>query len=122
MGHTGKGMEESVAETDLNCGGLARDTSKEKHLSMHPRDPSCDIFVKNVAVFCLCLNILPEVKLQIFGLTAFAGEISKQPSVDCVLWLLMAVPIEIYNKNEQAKQGKLQNVQLEEKWGTGNRS
>jgi hypothetical protein len=32
----------------------------------------------------------------------------------------MAMPVEIYNKNEQAKQGKLQNVQLEEKWGTRN--
>ena len=38
MGHTSLRMEDS--EGDLDCGGLAVETSKEKNCSMLPRDHS----------------------------------------------------------------------------------
>ena len=85
VGHSSKGMEDSGAEDDVNCGGLAQETSEENKFSMHPRNPSCDIFVKNVPTFCIGLNILPEANLQSFGFIAFTEEISKQPSMDYVL-------------------------------------
>jgi hypothetical protein len=37
---------------------------------MWPRDCSCDVLVKNVAVFCPCLKRLPEAKLKRFQLVA----------------------------------------------------
>lgn len=37
------------------------------------------------------------------------GEISRQPSIDCVVWLLVVTIRQIYMK------GKIQNVQFEEK-------
>ena len=48
-----------------------------------------------------------------------AKEISKQSSIDCVLWLLVSSVMQIYTKKEQAKQGKIQNVQFEEKGSIG---
>jgi hypothetical protein len=47
-----------------------------------------------------------------------AQEISKQPSIDSRIWLLMFTLMKIYNEKEQADRGKLQNVQFEEKGGT----
>jgi hypothetical protein len=52
-------------------------------------------------------------KKKSFGLIAFA-EISKQPSVDLVLWLLVVMLMQIYDAELQAEQGKLQNVQFEQ--------
>ena len=44
-----------------------------------------------------------------------AKEISKQPSNDSVVWLLTFTLTNMYNKEEQTKQGKIQNVQYEVK-------
>ena len=44
-----------------------------------------------------------------------AGDFSKQSSIDCVPWLLMASFTQIYSEKEQAEQEKIQNVQFEEK-------
>ena len=79
------------------------------------RNHSFDILVKSVAAFCPCLKSLPEAKLKSYGLTALAEDISKQPSIDCVAWLLKASLMQIYTEKEQAGQGKIQSVQLEEK-------
>lgn len=56
---------------------------------MWPTDHSCDILVKNVPAFCPFPKSLSEAKLKSFGLIAFVDEISKQPLVDCVMWLLV---------------------------------
>lgn len=37
---------------DLNCGSPAQAASKEKKISIWPRDHSCVILIKNVAAFC----------------------------------------------------------------------
>lgn len=42
------------------------------NFSMLPREPSCDIVVKNVDVFCLCLKNLLEAKVERFGLIPLA--------------------------------------------------
>ena len=68
-----------------------------------------------MAAFCRCpKKNLPKAKVKSFGLISSAEEISNQSSVACVLWSLVAMPIRIGNEKEHAKQGKLQNVQLEE--------
>lgn len=52
---------------------------------MWPRDRSCDMLVKDVATFCLCPIYLPEAKLKTYRLTALVEDISRQPSIDCVI-------------------------------------
>ena len=56
--------------------------------------------------------------MKSFGLNPLAKEISKQPSIDSVVWLLVLTLMKMYNEKEQAEQGKIQNVQFEEKRGT----
>lgn len=85
---------------------------------MQPRDHICGILVKNMVTFYPCSKSLPKAKLKHFGLIMLSEDISKQSSVDCVMWLLVASLIQIYNEQEQIKQGKTQNVQLEENRGT----
>lgn len=53
MGHTSKNREDGVAKSDLNCGSLIQEVSKEKNFTIWPINLSCDIFVKNVADFSL---------------------------------------------------------------------
>ena len=43
-----------------------------------------------------------------------AVEISRQHSIECVVWLLVFTLMKIYNEKEQAEQEKIQNVQFEE--------
>ena len=50
---------------------------------------------------------LPEAKLKNYELTALAEEISRQPSDDCIGWLLVAILMQIYNEKGQNKQGKI---------------
>jgi hypothetical protein len=48
-------MEDTGVEHDLNCADQAQEVSGEMNFSMRPIDCSCDILVKNVAAFWLCL-------------------------------------------------------------------
>lgn len=50
----------------------------------------------------------PESKVKKFGLITL-GEFSKQPNIDCELWLLVIIVMRIYNEMEQVYQRKLQN-------------
>ena len=77
------------------------------------RDHFCDIFVKNVAAFCSCPKSLQESKLKSFGLM-LAEEISKQPSIDWVAWLLVSRLMQIYKESSNLTKGKkTQKVQFE---------
>lgn len=91
---------------DELLGGLAQ-TASEKSFNMWPRDRSCDVLVKNVGAFCPCPKILPEAKVKSFKFIPWAEEISKQPSIDSVVWLLVLTLMKIYNEKNQAEQGKL---------------
>ena len=85
---------------------------------MWPRDCSCDILVKNVAAFHHCPESLPEAKVKSFGLILLAEEISKQPSIDSVMWFLVVTLMKIYNKKEQVQQSKSQNENFEAEMST----
>ena len=65
--------------------------------------------MKKGDAFCLYPETVPEVKLKSFRVMALAEEISRQPSIDCVVWLLVASLMQIYNEK---KHGKIQNVQF----------
>ena len=56
VGHTGRSMEDSGAESDLKCGTPAQEFSEEKNINTCPKDCSCNILVKNVIAFCLSLK------------------------------------------------------------------
>ena len=60
-----------------------------KNFSILPRDTSCDILVKKVVAFCLCLKCQLEAKVKSFGLILFWQKKSQQPTIDFVFWLLM---------------------------------
>lgn len=45
--------------------------------------------------------------MKSFGLIPLAEEISKQPSIDSAVWLLVLTLMKIYNEKEQAEQGKI---------------
>ena len=87
----------------------------EENFSVLARDCSCGILVNNVAAFHPCPKSLPAAKLKNFGLIPLAEEISKQPSIDSVVWLLVLALMKIYNEKEQVQKVKIQNVQSEEK-------
>jgi hypothetical protein len=56
---------------------------------MLPRGHSCGILVKNVMTFCPCLKSLTKAKLKRFRVIVLGKEISKQPSIDSVLWFTL---------------------------------
>ena len=56
--------------------------------------------MKKVAAFCPCLKSLLETKVNSFGLTVLAEEISKQPSLDSLVWILVVTLMKIYNEKE----------------------
>lgn len=62
MGHPNKNMEDSGPEGDLNSGCLTQEVSERKNFSMMLRHCSCDILLKNLAAFCLCLKRLLRLK------------------------------------------------------------
>ena len=86
MGHPSRNMEDFVAGSNLNYVDLAREISKENFRMWH-KDSFCGILVKNVTTFCPCLKSLPEAKVKRLRLIALAKGISKQLSVDSVLWV-----------------------------------
>ena len=78
MGHTSRNIEDSSSKCELmNCGGLPQEVSEEKNFSVLPRDHSCDILIKNVAVFCSSSKSLPEAKVESFGLMLLTGKTVK---------------------------------------------
>ena len=67
------------------------------------RDYSCDTLAKNMDAFCSCLKSLHGVKQKSFGLIPLTEEISKQPSIDSVVWFWVVILIKIYNEKELKK-------------------
>lgn len=59
--------------------------------------------------------MLPEDKLKNYGLVALEKDISKQHSIDYVVWLLVFTLMQFYNEKRQAEQGKLQMYKLRRK-------
>lgn len=55
--------------------------------------------------------------MKSFGFMALA-EISRWPSIDCVIRLSVDTLVQIYYEKEKAEQGKIQSVALEEKRST----
>lgn len=53
------------------------------------RDYSCDVLANNVTAFCLCPKNLSGVKLKSSGIISLTKEISRQPRINFVVWLLM---------------------------------
>jgi hypothetical protein len=53
-----------------------------------------------VVVLPWAIKSLPEDKLKNFESIALAEEISKHPSIDSVMWLLVASLMQIYTEKE----------------------
>ena len=65
-------------------------------------------FAKDYGCFLpLSEKIKPETKLKSSGLIKLAEKISKQSSIVCIVWLLVATLTQIYNEKEQADQVKI---------------
>ena len=68
---------------------------------MLPREHSSDILVKNVAAFCPCSKSLLEAKVKSFILIPQTEEISEQPSIDFIVWLLAVTLMKIIMKRSR---------------------
>jgi hypothetical protein len=55
--------------------------------------------VMNAPTFCLCPEGLSEARLKSNGLINLAEEISRQPSIQTVVWLLLAAFSQVYSEN-----------------------
>lgn len=64
-------------------------------------DYSCDILAKNVVYFWPCPKSFYGAILKATGLNSLAEEISRQPSINCAVWLSVITSIQLYNEKEQ---------------------
>ena len=71
------------------------------------RDYSCEILLKNVAVFIFVQKNLTETKLKSVGLMTLGEKIARQPTMSCILCLLVVSPMQIHNEMEQVGQGEI---------------
>ena len=83
---------------------------------MWPRD-SCDILVKNVVAFCLCLKSLPEAKVKRLRLIALTKDISNQSSLDSVLRFTFVRSILIKRSKLRKEKYKIYGSSI--KWAAG---
>ena len=72
------------------------------------------ILVKEFSCF-LSLSEQSETKLKSFGLMSLAEEISRQSSINCVMWLPVKTLVQIYNEKEEAGQNKCKMYSLRRK-------
>lgn len=87
LDYPNRNMVDSGAKCDLINYGCLFQGVLQKNVRMCPRDQSCCTLVKNVTAFCPCLKHLPNAKVKSFWLIPLPVEISKQPTIDSVLWL-----------------------------------
>lgn len=85
----------------MDYASLTQEVSEWNNVSKWPKIYSCDILPNNVAAFSLCPKILLEVKLKSGRLMVLAGKISRQPVMGCIMWLLLATIMQIYNEAGQ---------------------
>lgn len=52
--------------------------------------------------------------MKSFELILLAEEISIQPYIDAVLWLLVITLVQVYSEKEEVQQKEIQNVHFEE--------
>ena len=83
---------------------------KKKNISIKSREHSYDILERIWLPFALVLKICLRLKWKVFELISLTKEISRQPSIDCVMWLLAVTLKQIYNEKEWSGQGEIQNV------------
>lgn len=84
MGHI-SGIIEDSAKGSLNCGGLAEEISEGMNINKWPKDHSCDILARDMAIFDPCTKSLSETKIEEFRLMVLAEETSAQSSIDCAM-------------------------------------
>ena len=113
MGHTSGSMEDSGAEVISTVGVWLKRFQRRGILICGLKTVLVIVWWRMRLVLPLSKN-LPEAKVKSFELIALAEEISKQPSIDTVVWSLVSILIKIYNDKDQAEQGNIQNTQIEE--------
>ena len=105
LGNTTRNIEDSGTESNVDYDSPAQEVSE--NIITWPRDHSCEILAKNVAVFAFFRKICPKFKT--LRLMALAEEISRQHSIDSVIWLLVCRSI---RKRNKLSKRKMQTVQL----------
>jgi hypothetical protein len=70
MGNISRNWEGSCTGNNVDYYGLIQAVSEQKNINKRPRDGSCYIWMRNVAISCPCPNNLPEAKVKSDGLTA----------------------------------------------------
>lgn len=99
-GYESSSLKGSSTENDTNYGDTYEEVSEWKNVSNWPRDNSWDNLANNMDGICPCSKNLHAAKLS-FGLMALTGEISRKPSLDSVMWLIIITPMLFYNEKKK---------------------
>jgi hypothetical protein len=83
MHYGSRSLNYSATERDLECDGQNQGFSEANNIGKRPRDHSCDMLAKNNA-FCPHSKICLRVEFE-FWINGTGIEISRQPSIDCVM-------------------------------------
>ena len=88
MSHTTRNMEGS-RECNLNCSSLVQEALEVRNISKWPDTILVRFLSNHMDVSTVVLKNLPETKLKNFGLMTLGKKISRQSTMDCILYLLV---------------------------------
>lgn len=60
----------------------------------------CDVLTNNMAAFCPCPKSLLRAKFKSFGINSWVGQISRQPNINSIVWLLIITLMHVYSEKE----------------------
>jgi hypothetical protein len=87
MSHQNRNTEDN-ANGNLNCDIPVQECQRERILLCDLETFPVILWQKMWLIFALAQKNLPEAKLKSFGLMGLAEEISRQSSINSVMWLL----------------------------------
>lgn len=67
----------------------------------------CGVLTKNMAAFCPCPKNLLRAKFKSYGLNSWVGQISRQPNINSIMWLLIITLIHVYSEKEHVGQKEI---------------
>ena len=91
-------MEDNGINGNVDCESPSQEILEGKNISKQPKCHFYDIRQRMWLLIVLVLKNLPEAKVRTFRLMGLAEEISRQPNIEYVMWLLVVTLLQIYNE------------------------
>jgi hypothetical protein len=109
--HSHRNLEGSYAERNVHYGSLDQKVSEGNNISYCVRGYSCNISANNMCAFCPVLKIWQRLNWRVFELVSQADVISRQLSINCVMWLLV---ITLKGRKQGKKKYKMHSLRRKE--------